>query len=67
MDNLDNITQYPMNLQIAIVKKKYYKIYRLKSKQGEIIKYQNWMIQNNINYLEPYKPSKEPESKFQLY
>jgi|TARA_B110000208_G_C11392798_1_gene292980 hypothetical protein len=67
MDNLDNITQYPMNLQIAIVKKIYYKNYRIKSKQEEIIKYQNWMIQNNINYLEPYRIIKEPKSNFQLY
>lgn len=67
MDNLETIKKYPMNFQIKIIKDLYYKNYQLKSKKKEIIKYQNWMIQNNINYLEPYRTSKEPESKFQLY
>ena len=47
---------------ISIIKKFYYKNYMLKDKQNDIIKCQNWMTQNNINYLIPYKKSLVPKS-----
>ena len=62
MNNLEIIKSYPMHLQIKLIKKFYYKNYKLKNKQDEIRISQNWMIQHNINYLEPYKEVTKPKS-----
>lgn len=62
MNNLEIIKNYPMQLQVTLIKTFYYKNYKLKNKQKEIHIYQNWMIQHNINYLEPYKEVTKPKS-----